>query len=56
LDAGSGVPAAVLADLGWLTAWGTVAAGALITHALNPKEINEVGVLGAGLQARLQLE
>ncbi|WP_078285629.1 ornithine cyclodeaminase family protein [Mycobacteroides chelonae] len=56
LDAGTGVPAAVLADQGWLTAWRTAAAGALITHALTPKEIDEVGVLGTGLQARLQVE
>jgi len=47
---------AVLADDGWLTAWRTAAAGALITNALTPAEVDEVGVLGTGLQARLQTE
>jgi ornithine cyclodeaminase/alanine dehydrogenase-like protein (mu-crystallin family) len=56
LDAATGVPAAVLADEGWLTAWRTAAAGALVTHALTPPDVDEVGVLGTGLQARLQVE
>ncbi len=56
LDAATGIPAAVLADEGWLTAWRTAAAGALITHALAPAEVSEVAVLGTGLQARLQVE
>lgn len=56
LDAETGVPAAVLADEGWLTAWRTAAAGALVTHALTPPDVDEVGVLGTGLQARLQVE
>jgi ornithine cyclodeaminase/alanine dehydrogenase-like protein (mu-crystallin family) len=56
LDAANGVPAAVLADQGWLTAWRTAAAGALITHALTPPDIDTVGVLGTGQQARLQVE
>jgi ornithine cyclodeaminase/alanine dehydrogenase-like protein (mu-crystallin family) len=56
LDAATGVPAAVLADEGRLTAWRTAAAGALVTHALTPPGVDEVGVLGTGLQARLQVE
>jgi ornithine cyclodeaminase/alanine dehydrogenase-like protein (mu-crystallin family) len=56
LDATTGVPAAVLADEGRLTAWRTAAAGALVTHALTPPDVDEVGVLGTGLQARLQVE
>ncbi len=56
LDAETGVPAAVLADEGRLTAWRTAAAGALVTHALTPPDVDEVGVLGTGLQARLQVE
>jgi ornithine cyclodeaminase/alanine dehydrogenase-like protein (mu-crystallin family) len=56
LDATTGLPVAVLADEGWLTAWRTAAAGALITDALTPPEVREVGVLGTGLQARLQVE
>lgn len=55
VDATTGVPAAVLADEGWLTAWRTAAAGALITHALCPPEVKDFAVLGTGVQARLQL-
>jgi ornithine cyclodeaminase len=55
LDATTGIPTAVLADEGWLTAWRTAAAGALITHALTPPEIREVAVIGTGLQAQLQI-
>lgn len=55
-DAATGVPAAVLADEGWLTAWRTAAAGALATHALTPPDVDEVAVFGTGLQARLQVE
>jgi ornithine cyclodeaminase/alanine dehydrogenase-like protein (mu-crystallin family) len=53
LDAQTGVPAAILADEGWLTAWRT---GALITHALTPHGVDEVGILGSGLQALLQVQ
>jgi ornithine cyclodeaminase/alanine dehydrogenase-like protein (mu-crystallin family) len=56
LNAKTGVPAALLADQGWLTAWRTAAAGALITDALTPPEVDEIGVLDTGLQARLQVE
>lgn len=55
VDATTGVPAAVLADEGMLTAWRTAAAGALITHAMTPPEIDEVAVLGTGEQALLQV-
>jgi ornithine cyclodeaminase/alanine dehydrogenase-like protein (mu-crystallin family) len=55
LDATTGVPVAALADEGWLTAWRTAAAGALVTHALTPPEVTEVGVLGTGMQALLQV-
>jgi ornithine cyclodeaminase/alanine dehydrogenase-like protein (mu-crystallin family) len=55
VDATTGVPAAVLADEGMLTSWRTAAAGALITHALTPPEIDEVAVLGTGEQALLQV-
>jgi ornithine cyclodeaminase/alanine dehydrogenase-like protein (mu-crystallin family) len=56
MSAMTGAPVAALADEGWLTAWRTAAAGALITDALTPPDVTEVGVLGAGLQARLQVE
>ncbi|NEA33268.1 ornithine cyclodeaminase family protein [Streptomyces sp. SID13031] len=55
IDATAGVPAAVLADEGMLTAWRTAAAGALITHAMTPPGIDEVAVLGTGEQALLQV-
>jgi ornithine cyclodeaminase/alanine dehydrogenase-like protein (mu-crystallin family) len=55
VDATTGAPAAVLADEGMLTAWRTAAAGALITHALTPPDIDEVSVLGTGEQAFLQV-
>ncbi|MDX6259725.1 MAG: hypothetical protein QOH84_1413, partial [Kribbellaceae bacterium] len=55
VDATTGVPAAVLADEGMLTAWRTAAAGALITHALTPPDVDEVAVLGTGEQALLQV-
>jgi ornithine cyclodeaminase/alanine dehydrogenase-like protein (mu-crystallin family) len=54
-SARTGRPAALLADDGWLTAWRTAATGALITHALAADNAC-VGVLGTGLQARLQIE
>jgi ornithine cyclodeaminase/alanine dehydrogenase-like protein (mu-crystallin family) len=56
MSATTGSPLAVLADNGWLTAWRTAAAGALITDVLTSPQISEVGVLGAGLQAQLQVE
>jgi ornithine cyclodeaminase/alanine dehydrogenase-like protein (mu-crystallin family) len=55
VDATTGVPAAVLADEGMLTAWRTAAAGALITHAMTPPGIDEIAVLGTGEQALLQV-
>jgi ornithine cyclodeaminase/alanine dehydrogenase-like protein (mu-crystallin family) len=56
LSAATGAPLAVLADQGWLTAWRTAAAGALISHALTTPGITQAAVLGTGLQARLQIE
>ncbi|MFI7060008.1 ornithine cyclodeaminase family protein [Kribbella sp. NPDC050124] len=55
VDATTGSPAAVLADEGKLTAWRTAAAGALITDALTPADVDEVAVLGTGEQALLQV-
>jgi ornithine cyclodeaminase/alanine dehydrogenase-like protein (mu-crystallin family) len=54
-SARTGRPAALLAEDGWLTAWRTAAAGALITHALTADDAS-VGVLGTGMQAKLQIE
>ncbi|TCC52906.1 ornithine cyclodeaminase family protein [Kribbella capetownensis] len=56
VDATNGAPAAVLADEGLLTAWRTAAAGALITDAMTPPDVDEVAVLGTGEQARMQVQ
>lgn len=56
VDATNGAPAAVLADEGMLTAWRTAAAGALITDAMTPADVDEVAVLGTGEQARMQVQ
>jgi ornithine cyclodeaminase/alanine dehydrogenase-like protein (mu-crystallin family) len=55
LSATTGEPTAFIADNGLLTAWRTAAAGALVTDALTPQDIDEVAVLGTGEQARLQM-
>ena len=46
----------ILLDEGWLTAWRTAAAGALAAQAFSSPELATIGVFGAGLLARLQLE
>jgi ornithine cyclodeaminase/alanine dehydrogenase-like protein (mu-crystallin family) len=56
LSAQTGEVRAVLDDEGWLTAWRTAAAGALITDALARGDAETVGVFGTGEQARLQVE
>lgn len=56
VDAANGAPAAVLADEGKLTAWRTAAAGALITDAMTPADVDEVAVLGTGEQALMQVQ
>ncbi|MEV0287433.1 hypothetical protein AB0H36_25245 [Kribbella sp. NPDC050820] len=55
VDATNGTPAALLADEGKLTAWRTAAAGALITDAMTPPDVDEVAVLGTAEQALLQV-
>ncbi|HUK87859.1 MAG TPA: hypothetical protein VLT85_09360 [Terriglobales bacterium] len=54
-DAATGFPAALLLDDGWLTDLRTGAAGAVAARYLARPEIRKVGVLGAGVQARMQL-
>lgn len=56
LDARSGAPRVVIDDGGWLTEMRTAAAGALATDALARQGELTVAVLGAGVQARFQLE
>lgn len=56
LDAHTGAPRVLLNDEGWLTAWRTAAATAIAAAALAPSKIGAVGIIGAGLQARLAIE
>lgn len=56
LDANTGVPRVIIEDNGWLTAWRTAAATTLAAAALAPCEIDKIGIVGTGLQARLAIE
>lgn len=52
----TGQPEALFVDNGYLTAMRTAAAGAIAAkHLANPR-VNTVGIIGAGAQARVQLE
>ncbi|MGR2663260.1 ornithine cyclodeaminase family protein [Chromobacterium haemolyticum] len=51
----TGAPLALLRDEGWLTAWRTALAGRLAARVLAPSRVEAIGVVGTGLQARLQL-
>lgn len=55
-DQQTGVPKAVLLDEGYLTDIRTAAAGALSAKYFAPKNIKAIGIIGTGIQARLQLE
>jgi len=55
-SARTGEPLALLQDEGWLTAWRTALAGRLAAELLAPKQIDAIGIVGTGLQARLQLK
>lgn len=55
-DAGTGLPSALLLDNGFLTDLRTGAAGAVAADVLAPPEIRVVGVIGSGVQARLQVQ
>ena len=52
----TGVPAAILLDDGRLTDIRTGAAGGAVAKHLGPKNVQAIGVLGAGIQARMQLK
>jgi ornithine cyclodeaminase len=54
-DASTGLPAALLADNGFLTDIRTAAAGALAADLLARQRIETVGVIGSGVQAREQI-
>jgi len=55
-SARTGLVEAVLLDQGYLTDVRTAAAGALAADYLAPRAVTTAGVLGAGVQARLQLQ
>lgn len=55
-SAETGVPQAIVLDGGHLTDVRTAAAGTLAIEALAPAELARVGVVGCGIQARVQLE
>lgn len=55
-DADTGRPVAVLHDESYLTDLRTAVAGALAARVLAPATLGTVGVLGTGVQARLQVE
>ncbi len=55
-DSRTGFPVAILLDNGYLTDLRTGAAGAVAAELLAPRQVDKVAVLGAGVQARRQLE
>jgi ornithine cyclodeaminase len=55
-DARTGAPAAVLLDSGYVTDLRTAGAGAVAAKYLARDTIDTVGVIGTGIQARLQLQ
>lgn len=52
----NGLLATILLDQGYLTDVRTALAGAVVAKYLAPPEINTIGILGTGIQARLQLK
>ena len=55
-DRETGALRAALLDEGWLTDQRTAAAGAVCAKHLAPPDVRRIGVLGTGVQARLQLD
>ncbi|WP_218970828.1 cyclodeaminase [Shouchella shacheensis] len=56
MDSETGVPKALLQDNGYLTDVRTALAGAVAASKLAKTHIKSVGVIGTGMQARLQVE
>tara|TARA_Y100000590_G_scaffold182778_1_gene208274 strand:+ start:2879 stop:3859 length:981 start_codon:yes stop_codon:yes gene_type:complete len=56
LDSKTGVLKAVLLDKGYLTDIRTAIAGAIAANYLSNPDSTKVGIIGAGIQAKLQLE
>jgi len=55
-DQKTGIPVAVLLDEGQLTDIRTAAAGALAAKYFAPQNVKAIGIIGTGIQARLQLQ
>lgn len=51
----TGEPAAILLDEGYLTNIRTAVAGSIAAKYLAPKRVDRIGIVGAGIQGRLQL-
>lgn len=56
LSATTGQPLALLQDEGWLTCIRTALTGRIAARLLAPRHVKAIGILGAGMQARMQLE
>ena len=56
LSSETGIVRAVLLDNGYLTDLRTAAAGAVAARHLAPRRVQTAGVIGAGMQARLQMQ
>lgn len=56
LSASNGQPLALLQDQGWLTGMRTALAGRIAARLMAPREVHAIGILGTGMQARMQLE
>ncbi len=54
-SAHTGQPLALLQDQGWLTAMRTALAGRIAARLLAPSQVKAIGILGTGMQARMQL-
>ncbi len=52
----TGEPVGLLKDSGYLTDIRTAAAGAVVARVLAPGNVKRIGVVGTGIQARLQIE
>ncbi len=52
----TGEPVAILLDEGYLTDARTAVAGAVVAKYLAPQSLDRIGIVGTGVQARLQLE
>jgi ornithine cyclodeaminase len=55
-SAQTGEPVALLQDEGWLTCVRTALAGQIVARLLAPENVEAIGIVGTGEQARLQLE